>query len=123
METVVLVFVLFVELLISGIFININSGQADKGTTTYVSWESKMDYANKYTGNSYQRYNGVTVDYYEVCALVKSSYGLEDCIVKYPTDDFTNNRGSYLKKKYLCKVTKETVVPYRTIVEFEEVAE
>lgn len=123
METVVLVFILFVELIIAGILININTGQTDKGIAAYEAWDSKIEYVDSYVSNSYHRYNGLLLDYFEVCALVASAQGDDTCVVDYPEINFVSNRNNYISKKYLCDVVKEDYGLHRTIVTFREVQE
>lgn len=122
METAVLVFILFVELLIAGIFINVNTGQADKGVDVYESWNSKIEYADSYTTNAFKRYNGLILNYFEVCALVDSAYSQDNYNAEYPTSDFITNSDKYLEKNFLCIVDVEDYGVYRTKITFKEVS-
>lgn len=123
METAILVFILFAELLIAGIFVNVNTGQADKGAGIYDAWNSKIEYVSTYTTNTFQRYNGLTLDYFEVCSLVNSTYESDECSAEYPAVDFITNSDMYIKKKFLCNVEVQNYGIYEIKITFKEVVE
>lgn len=120
METTVLIIILFVELVVTGIFINLNTGQTDKGVSVYKTWDSKLDYASTYTNNLYKRYNGVEVEYADVVALVNESYLYDEYeVIGLPVNFQTNV--VYRQKKYLCVVKTDERGLYKTYITFEEV--